>query len=125
MQNYWLFKVNKITDLRKFFIWAKLNLPSSIIESIGEKSGLEHKWIISRFSIDEKYKKSFTCRLEKELLNICEYSLQLVLNADIERENERKIWEAKCKLSDEWFETLDDEKKEFVRLYARHRMPQG
>ena len=62
---------------------------------------------------------------EKELFNVCEYSLQLVLESDIEREKERKAWEAKCKLSDEWFETLDDEHKEFVRVYARHCMPQG
>ena len=125
IKNYWLFKVNKIIDLKKFLVWARLNLPPEVTDFFGEKSTLEHKWIISKFSIDEKYEKLFRLRLEKELFNVCEYSLQLVLESDIEREKERKAWEAKCKLSDEWFETLDDEHKEFVRVYARHCMPQG
>jgi hypothetical protein len=59
------------------------------------------------------------------LNGICEYQIDFVPAAKLKFEKEKREYEAKCKLSDEWFETLDDEHKEFVRLYARHCMPKG
>ena len=97
MENHWSFKVIKILDLVKFKTWAMVNLPTDLSFQDYQDPNFEVKWQARKWIVE--YKQAYEDRLKKELINICEYSIdfvEILSEKEIKSLQKQKEYDAYC-----------------------------